>query len=314
MNTPLISIILPTYNVAEHIERCLNSCLSQEFTDYEIIIVDDCGTDSSIEIANAYASKDSRIKIIKHEKNLGTYHARKTGTFNAKGCFVLYLDPDDELAENALNIIYKQIKNNPKLDLLLFNSKYIPSHNFLSSKPCVPLGLFENNIPCSILQESKLTYGTPGKLYSKRALIEGFNELSIPENIRLVFGEDILIFASALLNTNCAVGLKQELYLYYRNETSITSIKDSGVINNNILQLDLVICYLKKLNGIKNINSCVDVIVERIELYKIGLRKELVSSNKEYLFFMLSCFLKTYSWKTLAKLMIFLASLTMIKR
>ena len=295
MFSTLISIVLPTYNVEEHIERCILSVLNQHYSDFEIIIVDDCGSDNSIKIANEYAAKDERIKIIHHDKNLGTYHARKTGTIGSTGDYILYLDPDDELVENALDVIFDQIKSNPELDLLFFNSKYVPRHGFLSSKPTVPLGLFLNDIPRSVLSEDKLTYGTPGKLYSKKVLVKGFSDLSVPEDVRLVYGEDILIFASALFNSCCVIGIDKELYLYYRNEGSITNAKDGDVINYNIAQLDLIIFYLNKLKDIKSEGSSVRVILNKIDLYKIGLKKELASSNKEYFNLMMSMFLKTYS-------------------
>lgn len=314
MSSSLISIVLPTYNVEDHIERCLLSIVNQSYINFEVIVVDDCGIDSSIKIASEYAAKDKRIKIIHHDENLGTYHARKTGTINAVGDYILYLDPDDELVENALDIMSDQIKNNPALDLLFFNSKYIPKHSFLSSKPSVPLGLFLDDIPRRILSESKLTYGTPGKLYSKRVLVEGYNDLSIPENVRLVYGEDILIFASALFNVHCAVGLNKELYLYYRNEGSITNARNSDVINYNIDQLDLVVLYLYKLENIKNVGSCIKVILNRIDLYRIGLKKELASSNKEYFNLMVSMFLKTYSWRVLVNIMIFILTFSIKKR
>lgn len=66
-----ISIILPTYNVEQYIARAIESCINQTFKDIEIIVVDDCGNDNSINIAKEYSKKDKRIKIIHNEKNLG---------------------------------------------------------------------------------------------------------------------------------------------------------------------------------------------------------------------------------------------------
>ncbi|WP_337209569.1 MULTISPECIES: glycosyltransferase family 2 protein [Campylobacter] len=80
---PKISIILPTYNVEPYIERALQSCINQTFKDIEIIVVDDCGHDKSIEIAKDYANKDERIKIIHNEKNLGTFASRNIGVLNS---------------------------------------------------------------------------------------------------------------------------------------------------------------------------------------------------------------------------------------
>lgn len=310
MNTPLISIILPTYNVAEYIERCLSSCLNQDFTDYEIIIVDDCGTDSSIEIAHAYASKDSRIRIIKHEKNLGTYHARKTGTYCAKGSFILYLDPDDELAENALATFSEIINKHSDLDLLFFNFKHIPSLKVWNIKPAVPCGFFKEKIPQKILKAKKLTYGTPGKLYSKEAVTKGFDCLSVAEDVRLVYGEDVLIFTAALLNTNYAIGISDSLYLYHRNETSITKVKDECAIYNNIVQLDLVISYLSRLKSKCTLSSSLSIIINRMEINKLNLYKEIAKTNLEYLDLMFKIIYKNKSLRDLARVFIFFLTLT----
>ena len=70
INSPKISIIIPVYNVERYISECLESCIKQTLKDIEIIIVDDCGSDKSIDIVKEYAKKDSRIKIIKNNQNM----------------------------------------------------------------------------------------------------------------------------------------------------------------------------------------------------------------------------------------------------
>ncbi|WP_243832725.1 MULTISPECIES: glycosyltransferase family 2 protein [unclassified Campylobacter] len=79
MKNSEISIIIPTYNVEKYIARALESCINQTFKDIEIIVVDDCGNDKSIEIAKEYAKKDTRIKIVYNEENLGLLRARYEG-------------------------------------------------------------------------------------------------------------------------------------------------------------------------------------------------------------------------------------------
>lgn len=313
MSAPLISIIMPTYNVSRYIERCLFSCLEQQFKNYEIIVVDDCGSDNSILIAEKLAEKDKRIKIIKHTKNLGTFHARKTGVMEANGNFVLFLDPDDELEANALSTIDEILTSNDDLDVLLFNSTYVPGHKFYQSKPSVPVGLFENNIPKNILKHKKLTYGTLGKLYSLKALKQSYSQLSIPENVRLVYGEDALLFCSVISNSELVIGINDKLYLYYRNDTSITKVSDVKSIKNNIKQLDLVLKYIYKPESkIDIVNT--KPIVNRLLTDKLSLSKSLAGNNKEYLEIMLSLLNKTKSWRVLVNILIFLASFTTVKR
>ncbi|MBC5858386.1 glycosyltransferase family 2 protein, partial [Campylobacter jejuni] len=74
-----ISIILPTYNVEQYIERALDSCINQTFKDIEIIVVNDCGSDKSIDIAKEYTKKDERVKIIHNKENLKLLRARYEG-------------------------------------------------------------------------------------------------------------------------------------------------------------------------------------------------------------------------------------------
>lgn len=96
-----ISIILPTYNVEKYIARALESCINQTFKDIEIIVVDDCGNDKSIDIAKEYASKDDRIKIIHNEENLKLLRARYEGAKVATSPYIMFLDSDDYLELNA---------------------------------------------------------------------------------------------------------------------------------------------------------------------------------------------------------------------
>lgn len=305
MNTPLISIILPTYNVANYIGRCLNSCLNQSFSNFEIIIVDDCGLDNSIEIASKYSEKDARIKIISNEKNLGTFHARKRGTLYAVGDYILYLDPDDELAYGALEKIALEIFRNPGLDMLIFNTQYTPDLKFWNVKPRVPVGTFKNNIAGSILKENNMPYGTMGKLYSRKVVMKGFDFLSVPESIRLVYGEDTLVFASALLNVSLVKGIAEKIYVYHLNETSITTQQDDTSLSNHIEQLAIVNRYLYELARHPNYSSVFESFNNRIEISKFFMESKKAKTNKEYLEIMIKIFSRAPSWRIAAKLMVF---------
>ena len=79
MNSVKISIIIPVYNVEKYISQCLDSAINQSLKDIEIIIVDDCGSDKSMDIAKEYAKNDSRIKIIKNSQNIGLFLTRCEG-------------------------------------------------------------------------------------------------------------------------------------------------------------------------------------------------------------------------------------------
>ena len=102
-----VSIIIPVYNVAPFIDKCLSSCVNQTFQDIEIIVVNDGSRDESSQIIAAYAAIDDRIKVITKE-NQGLIYARKSGLEVACGEYVFHLDGDDYIEPNAIEILYEE--------------------------------------------------------------------------------------------------------------------------------------------------------------------------------------------------------------
>lgn len=100
MALPLLSVIVPVYNVAAYLPRCLDSLLAQSYSRLEVICVDDGSTDDSAAILDAYAAKDSRIKVI-HQKNAGVSVARNRGLDAATGEFLAFVDADDWVEPDA---------------------------------------------------------------------------------------------------------------------------------------------------------------------------------------------------------------------
>lgn len=90
----LVSIIMPSYNTEQYIEESIKSVMSQTYVNWELIIVDDCSTDNTVEIINTFLS-DSRIRYFKNEKNSGAAVARNLALRNAKGRWIAFLDSDD---------------------------------------------------------------------------------------------------------------------------------------------------------------------------------------------------------------------------
>lgn len=113
-----ISVIVPIYNSAQYLDECLNSLINQQYTKFEIICVDDCGTDTSMEIAQRFARQDPRIKILYHASNLGLGPARNTGLEHAKGKYVFFLDSDDFLHPAALEQLYSTAEAD-KVDVVI---------------------------------------------------------------------------------------------------------------------------------------------------------------------------------------------------
>ncbi|MBR2543967.1 glycosyltransferase family 2 protein [Candidatus Saccharibacteria bacterium] len=107
---PLVSIIVPIYNTARYLPACLDSIIAQTHQNLEIILIDDGSTDHSGQIANNYAKKDSRIKVI-HQKNQGQSAARNLGLTMVKGEYVSFLDSDDEIKPTFIKELLAPIVN-----------------------------------------------------------------------------------------------------------------------------------------------------------------------------------------------------------
>jgi len=112
-----ISIIIPVYKVEEYLADCLKSVLKQTFQDYEVILIDDGSPDCCPQLCDEWAEKNSRISVL-HRENGGLSAARNTGVKAARGDYLYFLDSDDELTPDALEVMYKQVEAHPKVDLV----------------------------------------------------------------------------------------------------------------------------------------------------------------------------------------------------
>lgn len=122
MSEPLVSVVLPAYNVANYLDECLETIVSQTYRRLEIIIVDDGSTDKTSEKADEWAARDRRVVTI-HQENGGLSDARNTGISQARGEFVLLVDPDDRIDGNLISLCVARIDG--QVDLVHFGYKTI---------------------------------------------------------------------------------------------------------------------------------------------------------------------------------------------
>lgn len=239
-----ISVVLPTYNVEPYINRCIQSLLHQTVNNFEILFVDDCGTDNSISIVKKYLESDKRIRIVSYKENLGTFKARKVGVEEAIGDYILFLDPDDELEKNAIEVLSGYLKDAP--DLVLYGSRRVPSPKFWQLKTKVPV-LFDSGCRQQVLNDTLgckgLSYGTEGKLIKRELLLKVYKDFELIDfgGERLTYGEDKFLFALILNRINSAISCHKQLYIYYRNATSITLAPSGEDLSGKIKQLALMI-------------------------------------------------------------------------
>lgn len=114
-----LTFIIPVYNVAPYLRKCVESLLKQDYDDYEIILVDDGSTDNSPQICDEYAEKGSPIRVI-HQPNAGLSAARNTGILAVRGEYICFVDSDDYWEENVLGGLMAQVERE-KLDVLRFD-------------------------------------------------------------------------------------------------------------------------------------------------------------------------------------------------
>lgn len=105
---PKISVIVPVYNVEKYLHRCIDSILTQTFTDFEVLLINDGSKDRSGEICDEYAKKDSRVKVF-HKENGGVSSARNVGLDNARGDLICFCDSDDFVTKDWLALFVKNI-------------------------------------------------------------------------------------------------------------------------------------------------------------------------------------------------------------
>lgn len=136
-----LSIILPIYNVKRYLERCVDSILSQEYKNYEVILVDDGATDGSGELCDIIAEKDPKIQVI-HKENGGLSSARNAGFNASTGEYIFWIDSDDWIADGALMTIVDAIQRE-KPDILKF-SYYRNSNKIIPFNSSVEAGAYTN--------------------------------------------------------------------------------------------------------------------------------------------------------------------------
>ncbi len=130
-----ISIVTTIYNVEKYIEKCLTSLVNQTYKDIEIILVNDCSTDSSMDIVSKF--DDSRIKIINHTVNKGAGWARRTGIAAATGDYVITVDGDDYISEDFIESLVKGAEETGA-DIVSGGITYIMEENYLEVKRFLP--------------------------------------------------------------------------------------------------------------------------------------------------------------------------------
>lgn len=278
-----ISVVIPIYNVEKYIKDCLESICNQTFKDIEIICVNDGTPDNSMKIVEKIAKKDKRIVII-NKKNGGLSSARNAGIDAAKSEYIYFIDSDDCLKENALELLYNKLSNE-NLDTLFFDAENIYENEEDKENSFVEDSYYKRQFVYDGEYTGQQLFKAlrNNNEYRASACLQ-INRLSLikDNNIRFVEGiihEDELFTINVCLLSKKASHLKECLYLRLVQGNSIMAsskyIKRSyGYFKALISAIDLISKYAEKeylpifkayLNELHNSSSKYYKMMSRIE-------------------------------------------------
>ena len=222
MTQPVVSIVMPVYNTERYIAQAIRSVLDQTFRDFELIVVDDAGTDRAIDICRSF--DDARIRIV-HQENRGLAGARNTGIRHSRGEFIALLDSDDAFAPDKLAKHVKHLRDNPHIGISYAGSLLIDDDgNDINVKQTPKI---ENIKPQDVFLRNPIGNGSVPVIRK-----EVFKEIAFPgrpgeddyfdESFRQ--SEDIECWTRIILTTNWKLeGLAGHLTLYRINAGGLSA-------------------------------------------------------------------------------------------
>lgn len=219
VNKPCLSVIIPVYNTEKYLPRCVDSVLGQSFQDFELLLVDDGSTDGSGFICDAYSEKDSRVSVF-HKENGGVSSARNVGLKEAKGDWISFVDSDDELLPDGLQVMVGGISEKVSMVQAGFceyeNGRLITDTGTLKIKSSV---VDRQQALMMLYQYEGVYMGYPvGRLFERKMIIE--NHITFDEHI--VVKEDTLFVASYLCQSEKPVYFTSTpVYLYYKTTSGV---------------------------------------------------------------------------------------------
>lgn len=269
--TQTISAIVPIYNREKYIGKCLDSIISQTYKNIEIICIDDCSNDNSLEMLRRYEANDSRIKTIALKKNSGVSNARNVGIENATGDFLAFIDSDDTIDKNMFSEMLK-IANKTEADIILSDLDMFNGNKKQNMKISLePFKLYsQNEIKNDILprftyegNDNLGLFAFSTKLYRRDIIIKN----NIRFDTSIAYEEDKLFVIEVFANCNSLYYIPKA---YYKYDTSSGGLYSA--FNKN--------AWHWYVNGYKKFN-------ELINKYKIE------NAKKEYL---ANSFIYNISW------------------
>lgn len=245
-----VSIIVPAYNAAKHIKQCINSLLKQTFNEtYEILIIDDNSTDNTLALLKKFEKNNQKIKVLKNEENLGVDKTRFRGIAEAKGNYLMFVDADDWISSNAIQLLYDKIIQE-QADVV-FGSFVRVLDKFKLIKKLSNNNYSKENIVSSIIQPelmdnyfisyfgvNKLLVSKCGKLYKKETI---YKAQITPSGYSM--GEDLIFNLKLHPFLNKIAFITEPIYFYRfggmtstSNPNFLVNIKEQFIFKEEMIK------------------------------------------------------------------------------
>lgn len=209
--TPSVSIVIPIYNVEDYLNNCINAILTQHFSDFEMILVNDGSTDKSGIMCDEYAKQDNRIKVL-HKINGGLSSARNAGINIAKGKYIVFIDPDDQISNDYFLKLYDLSEQN-NCDIVVGGYCTVPSNS--AYIPSFKLNEITNGK--ELILSSRKVHSDNNLCFVWRYFYRLEKIKNIRFNERVFYGEDVIFNLEVLLQSDRVLAIPDILYFYTVN-------------------------------------------------------------------------------------------------
>lgn len=257
----LITIVIPIYNVESYLKKCIDSVLQQTYRNLEIILVNDGSTDGCPEICDEYKKVDKRIIVI-HKKNGGLSDARNAGIQNSHGKYILFVDSDDFIKKECVEILYKNIKEYNK-DISIGQIEQFSIYEEVKEKNIKQIIWQYNKIEAmeQLLYNTRYTSSTAGKLF----LTDLFKEIRFPFGKKY---EDLATVYKIIYASNGVVVTNKEVYNYFIARTeSIMHEKFSETRMDALYFTEEILWFIKKAIPKIEIAAVTRLLIEARDIF-----------------------------------------------
>ena len=277
---PLVSIIVPVYNAEKTIGRCIESILKQDYTNFELLIIDDGSKDNSGVICDEYAAGDNRI-IVVHKENSGVSDSRNMALDMAQGTYLQFLDADDWITPNATRTFAEAAEDN-KADMVISDFYRVVDKRVSQKGSIDKEGLLTREEFASEMMEnpSDFYYGVLWNKLYRRDIIEKHH---LRMDLKISWCEDFMFNLEYMRHAHDYYVVQLPLYYYVKTKGSLVSqgMSISKTIRMKLMVFEYYNNYYKEIKFIKVVKETNNVTVEFTENAN-GLLNEILLAENNY--------------------------------